>query len=71
MDGFAYEGLQKNHSYTQLGKEKYETNADAHDKIALHSQTRGMHTSSAEYTTFITFELINKEWGQGHSHRCI
>lgn len=34
-----------------------------HDKIALHSQTRGMHTSSAEYTTFITFELINRKSG--------
>lgn len=34
-----------------------------HEKIALHSQTRGMHTSSAEYTTFITFELINRKSG--------
>lgn len=34
-----------------------------HDKMALHSQTRGMHTSSAEYTTFITFELINRKSG--------
>lgn len=28
-----------------------------------YSQTRGMHTSSAEYTTFITFELINRMSG--------
>jgi len=28
-----------------------------------YSQTRGMHTSSAEYTTFITFELINRKSG--------
>lgn len=31
--------------------------------LALHSQTRGMHTGSAEYTTFITFELINRKSG--------
>lgn len=29
----------------------------------LYSQTRGMHTSSAEYITFITFELINRKSG--------
>ena len=33
------------------------------DITALQSQTRGMHTSSAEYTTFITFELINRKSG--------
>lgn len=32
------------------------------DKV-IYSQTRGMHTSSAEYTTFITFELINRKSG--------
>lgn len=38
------------------------------DKIALQSQTRGMHTSSAEYTTFITFELINRKSGGKATH---
>lgn len=60
-----YEGKQKNiHSYTHLGKEKQMKNAQTRCKTKLlYSQTRGMHTSSAEYTTFITFELINRKSG--------
>ena len=34
----------------------------------LYSQSRGMHTSSAEYTTFITFELINRKSGGKATH---
>lgn len=45
-----------------------------HDKkkkektLLLNSQTRGMHTSSAEYTTFITFEPINRKSGGKATH---
>lgn len=31
-------------------------------------KTRGMHTSSAEYTTFITFEPINRKSGGKATH---
>lgn len=58
--------LVEKHSFTYLAgkrKKKYGTDADRHEQIALHSQTRGMHTSSAEYTTFITFEPINRKSG--------
>lgn len=37
-------------------------------KTLLDSQTRGMHTSSAEYTTFITFEPINRKSGGKATH---
>lgn len=37
-------------------------------KTLLNSQTRGMHTSSAEYTTFITFEPINRKSGGKTTH---
>lgn len=56
----------KRHLYTPIWGKKNrwkECTDTPHDKVALHSQTRGMHTSSAEYTTFITFELINRKSG--------
>lgn len=37
-------------------------------KTLLNSQTRGMHTKSAEYTTFITFEPINRKSGGKATH---
>lgn len=37
-------------------------------KNLLNSQTRGMHTSSADYTTFITFEPINRKSGGKTTH---
>lgn len=52
-------------------KKKRETNDKTMTKkktLLLNSQTRGMHTSSAEYTTFITFEPINRKSGGKATH---
>lgn len=45
------------------GKKNYMKRMQTRRTKLLYSQTRGMHTSSAEYTTFITFELINRKSG--------
>lgn len=61
-----YEGKQRNiHSLTHQGEgeKNDETNVQTLRDKFHYSQTRGMHTSSAEYTTFITFELINRKSG--------
>lgn len=66
VDGFSMKVSRKTFIHIPIWEKKNrwkECTDTLHDKIALHSQTRGMHTSSAEYTTFITFELINRKSG--------